>query len=330
MSLLRVEGLTKHYKLSNGLFQPKTKVLANQQIDLTIDEGETLAIVGESGSGKSTLARQIIGIEKPTSGSIFLNEKKLNYKNGKDKKQRFKSIRMIFQNPYESLNPNVRIGHSLEQTLIINTKLSKKQRIRKIEKTLEKVGLAPDQQFKYPHMFSGGQRQRIAIARAILLEPSIIIADEPLSALDVSIQAQILNLLQSLQEEMGISYIFISHDLHVVEHIADNIMVMYNGRVVEQGTVAQIFDNPKHPYTQSLFASTPVYRTRFPDFLPRGPKNQQVQNESACVFANRCQYCGDRCKEETPALIDYENNLRIACFNLENQLEQDQVAQKGR
>ncbi len=314
MSLLKVRSLTKHYKVSTGLLKPKTLVKANQEIDLTLSKGETLAIVGESGSGKSTLARQIIGIEKPTAGSISLNEKTLKYNNSKDKKNRFNSIRMIFQNPYESLNPNVRIGHSLEQTLIINTKLNKKARMRKLGETLEKVGLTPDEQYKYPHMFSGGQRQRIAIARAILLEPSIIIADEPLSALDVSIQAQILNLLQSLQEEMGISYIFISHDLHVVEHIADNIMVMYNGRVVEQGTVAQIFDDPKHPYTQSLFASTPVYRARFPKFLPRGPKNEFKQKESACVFASRCQYCVERCKEETPQLIEYEEGLRIACF----------------
>lgn len=319
MSLLKVRGLTKYYKVTAGLFKPKTLVKANQGIDLTLEKGETLAIVGESGSGKSTLARQIIGIEKPTSGLISLNEKPLKYNNAKDKKSRFNSIRMIFQNPYESLNPNVRVGHSLEQTLIINTKLSKKERLRKLGKTLEKVGLTSDEQYKYPHMFSGGQRQRIAIARAVLLEPSIIIADEPLSALDVSIQAQILNLLQSLQEDMGISYIFISHDLHVVEHIADNIMVMYNGRVVEHGTVSQIFDNPKHPYTQSLFASTPVYRARFPNFLPRGPKNKFKQKETACVFASRCQYCLDRCKEEAPKLLERAEGLRIACFAIQDE-----------
>jgi dipeptide transport system ATP-binding protein len=318
MSLLRVAGLTKHYKVSTGILKPKMLVRANQSIDLSIEKCETLAIVGESGSGKSTLAKQIIGIEKPTSGSIYLHNKELKFNSAKDKKLRFNSIRMIFQNPYESLNPNVRIGHSLEQTLIINTDLNKKQRQRKIGETLEKVGLAADQQFKYPHMFSGGQRQRIAIARAILLEPNIIIADEPLSALDVSIQAQILNLMQSLQEEMGISYIFISHDLHVVEHIADTVVVMYNGQVVEQGSVSQIFDDPRHPYTQSLFASTPVYRKRFPEFLPRGPKNNFKQNEKACVFASRCQFCMERCKHETPQLTQHENNLKIACFNLQN------------
>ncbi|MBV1909653.1 MAG: ATP-binding cassette domain-containing protein [Kangiellaceae bacterium] len=317
MTLLQVNNLTKHYKVSSGIFSPNTLVRANQNISFTLEKGKTLAIVGESGSGKSTLARQIIGIEKPTSGSICLDGKELRFKNRRDKRTRFKTIRMIFQNPYESLNPNVRIGHSLEQTLIINTKLGKKQRLKKIAETLEKVGLASEQQYRYAHMFSGGQRQRIAIARAILLEPSIIIADEPLSALDVSIQAQILNLIQSLQEEMGISFIFISHDLHVVEHIADSIMVMYNGRVVEQGNVSQIFDEPLHPYTQSLFASTPIYRNRFPNFLPRGPKKQVDLLDSACVFAERCQYCETRCTAQTPMLIEAEQAYKIACFKFE-------------
>lgn len=317
MSLLQVKDLIKNYKVSNGILKPKTIVRANQNINLMLEKGETLAIVGESGSGKSTLARQIIGIEKPTSGDVYLNDKKLRYGSKKDRRERFKSIRMIFQNPYESLNPNIRIGHALEQTLLINTNLTKRQRKRKIEETLEQVGLAAEQQYRYPDMFSGGQRQRIAIARAILLEPSIIIADEPLSALDVSIQAQILNLLQTLQEEMNISFIFISHDLHVVEHIADNIMVMYNGKVVEQGSIAQIFDEPRHPYTQSLFASTPVYRTRFPNFLPRGQKNSLIEVNSACVFADRCQYCDVKCRSESPELIESSDGYGIACFRFE-------------
>ena len=315
MPLLKVEQLVKNYKVSQGLFKKNSVINANQNISFTLEPGKTLAIVGETGSGKTTLAKQIIGIEKSTSGSIWLNDKKLEFNNKRDRKNRFTNIRMIFQNPYESLNPNIRIGHSLEQTLIINTNLNKKQRKLKITKTLEKVGLQQEHQYRYPHMFSGGQRQRIAIARAIILEPSIIIADEPLSALDVSIQAQIINLLQSLQEEMGISYIFISHDLNVVEHIADSIMIMYHGQVVEQGNVSQIFDEPLHPYTQALFSSTPIYRNRFPQFLPQGVKTKR--NSLSCVFSGRCQFCDEKCTEEKPELIQIDDDYQIACFKFE-------------
>jgi len=317
MSLLRVENLSKNYHVTRKLFGSATLVKANQKINLTLDEGQTLAIVGESGSGKTTLARQIIGIEKPTEGSIWLNDRKMNFRNKRDRKMRFKNIRMIFQDPYESLNPQVRIGESLDQTLRINTKLSSKQRKQKVKETLQKVGLQQEHQYRYPHMFSGGQRQRIAIARAIILEPNIIIADEPLSALDVSIQAQILNLLQSLQEEMGISFIFISHDLNVVEHIADTIMIMYNGRVVEYGNVSQIFDEPLHPYTQALFASTPVYRKRFPQFLPKTTKKNKSDQFTGCAFAERCAYCETRCESNSPHLVSTDENYQIACFRFE-------------
>jgi dipeptide transport system ATP-binding protein len=315
MPLLKVDHLIKNYTISQGLFKKNSQINANQNISLTLEPGKTLAIVGETGSGKTTLAKQIIGIEKPTSGSIWLNDKELKFNSKQDRKRRFTNIRMIFQNPYESLNPNIRIGHSLEQTLIINTGLNKRQRKLKITETLEKVGLQQEHQHRYPHMFSGGQRQRIAIARAIILEPAIIIADEPLSALDVSIQAQIINLLQSLQEEMGISYIFISHDLSVVEHIADTVMIMYHGQVVEQGNVSQIFDEPLHPYTQALFASTPIYRNRFPQFLPQGPKT--IQNPASCGFSSRCQHCDDKCKKERPELIQIDDDYQIACFKFE-------------
>jgi len=257
MTLLRVENLSKTFVRSSNPFSKNVVVQANQNINLSLEKGKTLAIMGESGSGKTTLARQIIGIEKPSSGSIWLNDQLLKFTSRKDKKKRFRSIRMVFQDPYESLNPKIRIGHSLDQTLIINTKLNSRQRLDKIKETFH----------HYPHMFSGGQRQRIAIARAIILQPEIIIADEPLSALDVSVKSQILNLLQSLQEDMGVSYIFISHDLRVVEHLADDVIVMYDGKILEKGSIKQIFDQPQHPYTQSLFASTPLYRNRFPNFL---------------------------------------------------------------
>ena len=320
MTLLRVENLSKVFKTSSGLFGKSQYHRVNGNISFTLDKGKTLAIVGESGSGKTTLARQIIGVEKPTEGSIWLNGQLLNFTNKKDKQHRFGCIRMVFQNPYESLNPNIRIGHSLDQTLKINTKLNYPQRLQKIKDTLLKVGLAEEQRHRYPYMFSGGQRQRIAIARAIILEPKIIIADEPLSALDVSVQAQILNLLQSLQEEMGISYIFISHDLRVVEHIADNILVMYNGKVVEQGSVTQIFDQPLHPYTQALFASTPLYRKRFPLFLRQGKTSKLIPHDDACVFSGRCQYCEPLCRSQSPNTSSTEDGHQIDCFRLESDL----------
>jgi dipeptide transport system ATP-binding protein len=316
MVLLEIKNLNKRFQGSTTWLGRTSPVNANKDISLKLEKGKTLAIVGESGSGKTTLARQIIGIENPTSGSIELDGKKLRFNHRADKKKRFTNIRMIFQDPYESLNPNIRIGHALEQPLIINTKLSSKQRKQKISDTLIKVGLQPEHQFRYPHMFSGGQRQRIAIARAIILEPRIIIADEPLSSLDVSIQAQILNLMQTLQEEMNISYIFISHDLNVVEHIADSIMVMYQGKVVEQGSVSQIFDEPLHPYTQALFASTPLFRSRFPSFLQQG-KRKTLENTDACVFAERCPYCEEKCRSQTPPLIDVNDDFKIACFKFE-------------
>ena len=316
MTLLRVENLSKVFKTTNGLFRRRRSHHANSNINLNLEKGKTLAIVGESGSGKTTLARQIIGVEEPTEGSIWLNDQLLKYTNSKDKKNRFGCIRMVFQNPYESLNPNIRIGHSLDQTLKINTKLNSRQRVQKIKETLVKVGLAEEQRHRYPHMFSGGQRQRIAIARAIILEPEIIIADEPLSALDVSVQAQILNLLQSLQEEMGISYIFISHDLRVVEHIADDVLVMYNGKVVEQGSVTQIFDQPLHPYTQALFASTPLYRNRFPQFLKQTKTTKFVPQDDACVFSSRCHYCEPLCMSQRPVTSTTDDGHQIDCFKV--------------
>lgn len=316
MSLLVVENVGKHYRHKRFMFGRTERTEAIKNISLTLEKGETLAIVGESGSGKSTLARQIIGIEKPSSGNIILEGEPLNFHNPQQRKMRFRNMRMIFQNPYESLNPQARIGSTLEEVLLINTQLSPKQRKAKVAETLSRVGLLPEHQYRYPHMFSGGQRQRIAIARAIILEPKIIIADEPLSALDVSIQAQILNLLQELQEEMNISYLFISHDLNVVEHIADKVMVMYRGEVVEQGSIEQIFDQPQHPYTQSLFASTPMYRKRFPEFsLPKMSK-QKMKHQSGCSFAGRCPFCQEFCQTHKPQLVELIDGHKIACSQI--------------
>ncbi len=316
MSLLIANNISKSYPIKGFGFGKSNSLEAIKNISFSLEKGKTLAIVGESGSGKSTLARQIIGIERPSGGEIYFNGKQLHYTNRSQRKDRFKNIRMIFQDPYSSLNPQTRIGNMLDETLSINTNLTSKQRKHLVAQTLLRVGLLPEHQHRYPHMFSGGQRQRIAIARAIILDPQVIIADEPLSALDVSIQAQILNLLQELQEEMGISYLFISHDLNVVEHIADSVMVMYRGEIVEYGTIEQIFDNPKHPYTQSLFASTPMYRQRFPEFAtPRFGVKKQYPPQ-ACSFAIRCPHCGETCEKQHPSLISEKNGYKVACFKV--------------
>lgn len=314
MSLLVASNLCKTYRLNQYKLGRPSLVKAINNINLSLEAGKTLAIVGESGSGKSTLAKQLIGIEEPTSGEIIFEGQILNFNNKKHRKNRFRNIRMIFQNPYESLNPQARIGSTLDDVLLINTKLSSKQRKEKIAETLIQVGLLPEHQYRYPHMFSGGQRQRIAIARAIILEPKIIIADEPLSSLDVSIQAQILNLLQELQEKMGISYLFISHDLNVVEHIADHVMVMYRGDVVEYGKIEQIYDHPQHPYTQALFASTPMYRKRFMDFSPPLVEKRRITDPGGCCFSSRCAFCQDRCEHAKPALMTSAENHQVACF----------------
>jgi dipeptide transport system ATP-binding protein len=316
MSLLVCKNLSKNYHLRQHTFGRAKNFEAIRNVSFELEAGQTLAIVGESGSGKSTLARQIIGIEQANKGEVLLNGIKLKYRSRKHRKLRFSQIRMIFQNPYESLNPKARIGSTLDEVLLINTNLSTRQRQQKIADTLLQVGLLPEHQYRYPHMFSGGQRQRIAIARAIILEPKIIIADEPLSALDVSIQAQILNLLQELQEKMGISYLFISHDLNVVEHIADHVMVMYRGNVVEYGKIEQIYDQPKHPYTQTLFASTPMYRKRFESFSMQLERKRVAPNANACCFAARCHLCQPQCLIKQPELITDLTQRRIACFQV--------------
>ncbi|MDH5432472.1 MAG: ATP-binding cassette domain-containing protein [Gammaproteobacteria bacterium] len=314
MNILKVNHLSKHYTVNRGLLRRSLVVRAVNDITFSLQAGKTLAVVGETGSGKSTLARQIIGLENMTKGDIVLNEVKLNFTNNDHRKMRLNKIRMIFQNPFDALNPKLRIGKSLEDTLIINTTLDAKHRKEKIIQTLETVGLRSEHRKYYPHMFTSGQRQRIAIARAIILEPQIIIADEPLSALDVSIQAQILNLLQELQEKMGISYIFISHDLNVIEHIADHVLVMYRGQMVEYGSVSQVFDDPKHPYTQTLFASTPMYQKRFSSIKPSLGKKNTVYREDCCNFSARCYKKDDSCNMTCPSITTEKDGHQYRCI----------------
>ena len=254
--VLEVRDLNRQYASSGGLFRPAKVVHAVKSVNFKLQKGKTLAVVGESGCGKSTLARMITLIDQQSSGEILIDGDKVDASHGVTKAMRQK-VQIVFQNPYGSLNPRQKIGEVLAEPLLLNTDLSADQRRQKAMDMLIKVGLGPEHFNRYPHMFSGGQRQRIAIARALMLNPSFLVLDEPVSALDLSVQAQILNLLKDLQDDFGLTYVFISHDLSVVRYIADEVMVMYFGEVVEYGTRDEVFNNPQHSYTRTLFAATP-------------------------------------------------------------------------
>jgi len=253
--VLEVRNLTRDYVTGGGFLRPAKIVHAVKQVNFSLQKGTTLAVVGESGCGKSTLARMITLIDAPTAGEILIDGTATDAAHvTKEMRQK---VQIVFQNPYGSLNPRQKIGDVLAEPLLLNTKLSAAERRDQAMAMLLKVGLGPEHFNRYPHMFSGGQRQRVAIARALMLNPSFLVLDEPVSALDLSVQAQILNLLKDLQDEFGLTYVFISHDLSVVRYIADEVMVMYFGDVVEHGTRDAVFGNPQHEYTRTLFAATP-------------------------------------------------------------------------
>ena len=255
--ILKVRDVYRTYDIKGGLFKKASQLTAVKGVSLDVERGSTLAVVGESGCGKSTLARMLTMIDAQTSGSIEIDGLPIDIsKTGISKEMRQK-VQIVFQNPYGSLNPRQKIGHVLEEPLLLNTDMPAAERRDLALQMLQKVGLQPEHYGRYPHMFSGGQRQRIAIARAIMMKPKLLVLDEPVSALDLSVQAQILNLLADLQDEMGLTYVFISHDLSVVRYIADKVMVMYFGEVVEYGTRDEVFNNPQHDYTKTLFAATP-------------------------------------------------------------------------
>ncbi|TKT74253.1 dipeptide ABC transporter ATP-binding protein [Aquamicrobium sp. LC103] len=256
-TILEARGIVRDYHMRGGLFTPARTVHAVKGVSFSLEEGKTLAIVGESGSGKSTLARILTMIDAPTAGELTIDGEKIDIlANGLTAEQRRK-VQIVFQNPYGSLNPRQKIGDVLAEPLVINTDKPAGERRDLAMQMLMKVGLSPEHFNRYPHMFSGGQRQRIAIARALMLNPKLLVLDEPVSALDLSVQAQVLNLLADLQDEFGLTYVFISHDLSVVRYIADEVMVMYLGEAVEYGTREEVFSSPKHDYTKTLFAATP-------------------------------------------------------------------------
>ncbi|GGF06081.1 dipeptide ABC transporter ATP-binding protein [Stappia taiwanensis] len=256
-AILKVRDLKRDYVTKGGLFTPPRVLHAVKGVSFDVERGSTLAVVGESGCGKSTLARMLTMIDAPTSGSIEIDGAPIDISAGKVTREMRQAVQIVFQNPYGSLNPRQKIGAVLEEPLLLNTSTPAAERRDLAMAMLEKVGLKPEHYGRYPHMFSGGQRQRVAIARAIMLKPKLLVLDEPVSALDLSVQAQILNLLADLQDEFNLTYVFISHDLSVVRYIADQVMVMYFGEAVEYGTRDAVFDNPQHDYTKTLFAATP-------------------------------------------------------------------------
>jgi dipeptide transport system ATP-binding protein len=255
--VLETRHVVRDYHVGGGVFGKARVIRAVKDASLKVEKGKTLAIVGESGSGKSTLARILTLIDAPTAGELFIEGEQVDIRRHGVGKALRRKVQMVFQNPYGSLNPRQKIGDVLSEPLVINTSMPASERHDRAHEMLKKVGLGPEHFNRYPHMFSGGQRQRIAIARALMLNPSLLVLDEPVSALDLSVQAQILNLLADLQDEFQLTYVFISHDLSVVRYIADDVMVMYLGDVVEQGSREAVFTNPQHSYTQQLFAATP-------------------------------------------------------------------------
>lgn len=317
--LLNVIGLKKYYPVKTGLFTPNKMVKALDGVSFQLHQGKTLAVVGESGCGKSTLGKLLTMIEQPTEGELYYNGKNFLTNDKATQLLRRQKIQIIFQNPYASLNPRKKIGTILEEPLLINTPLSAAQRKEKVLNIMAKVGLKPEFYHRYPHMFSGGQRQRIAIARGLMLNPDIVVADEPVSALDVSVRAQVLNLMMDLQAELGLSYVFISHDLSVVKHIADEVMVMYLGRCVEQGTTEQIFNQARHPYTQALLSATPHLspELRRKRIKLSGELPSPLNPPQGCAFHARCHLATEQCQQTQPTLRRYQDGSQIACFMVE-------------
>ncbi|MDH6225155.1 MULTISPECIES: dipeptide ABC transporter ATP-binding protein [Streptomyces] len=307
--ILEVEGLVKHYPLTRGVLLRKQTgaVKAVDGVDLALGRGETLGIVGESGCGKSTVARMLVGLERPTAGAIRYRGEDVTRLSGRALKAVRRNIQMVFQDPYTSLNPRMTVGDIVGEPFDIHPEAAAKgDRRRRVQELLEVVGLNPEHVNRYPHQFSGGQRQRIGIARGLALRPEVIVADEPVSALDVSVQAQVVNLLERLQDEFGLAYVFIAHDLSVVRHISDRVGVMYLGRVVETGTDAQIYGHPTHPYTQALLSAVPVpdpaARDRRERIILTGDVPSPADVPSGCRFRTRCWKARQRCADEVPRL----------------------------
>ena len=310
--LLETRRLKKYFKVKNGFLH------AVDGIDLTIRRGKTLGVVGESGCGKSTLGRTILRLTEPTSGEILFEGRDIAKLGKHEMRQMRRQMQIIFQDPYASINPRLSVSEIIAEPMIVNKMFANKEDLLcRIDSLMETVGLAGRLYNSYPHELDGGRRQRIGVARALALDPKFIVCDEPVSALDVSIQAQILNLLMDLQKSMGLTYMFITHDLSVVKHISDEIAVLYLGQCVERAPSRELFLNPSHPYTKALLSAIPV-----PDLSMRGKKAQVVRGEvtspinpkPGCRFASRCDFCTERCTKEQPPLVETAPDHHVACW----------------
>lgn len=305
--LISVRNLVKHYPLRGGVFSRQVgKVKAVDNVSFQVSRGETIGLVGESGCGKSTLARTMIRLEEPTSGSVYFRGKNLTSLSRKEFFPIRREIQMIFQDPYSSLNPRMTVGELIMDPLTVHRIGNRRMRSAKVDDLLVRVGLSPDMKSRYPHEFSGGQRQRVGVARALTLEPKLVIADEPVSALDVSVRSQVLNLLVELKKEFDLTYIFISHDLSVVEYISDTLAIMYLGKIMEIGPSMDIYRNPRHPYTRVLLEAIPV-----PDpsrkkkkSMVKGEPPSAVNPPPGCSFHPRCPFSIEECSKVIPHLED--------------------------
>jgi len=321
--LLEVVNVSRLFPAQRTGLWKRAMVTAVKDVSLRLYEGETYGLVGESGSGKSTTGRMIVGLTKPTSGEVRYRGNDLYELSREDYQAMRRKIQFVFQDPYSSLNPRKRAGDILEEPLIIHRMGNQEERREQVFHMLDAVGLRPEHYFRYPHELSGGQAQRIGIARALILKPDIIVCDEPVSALDVSIQSQILNLFKKLQQEMKLTLLFISHDMSVVRYISDRIGVMYLGTIVEEAPTDELFRNAKHPYTQALLSAVPDYsrQKRRERIVLRGEVPSPLNPPSGCVFHTRCPRAWERCKNEVPQLQTARPNHQVACHLLDSRPE---------
>ncbi|MHA2073885.1 MAG: ABC transporter ATP-binding protein [Candidatus Hodarchaeales archaeon] len=320
-TLVEIKNLKMYFEVAKGMFSSKTFTLrAVDDITFSIKRGETLGLVGESGCGKTTIARCILKLYEPTSGNIFFEDVDITKISNREMRRLRKDMQIIFQDPYSSLDPRMTVGDIIGEPLLVHGVTNASQRSEIVFTLLKTVGLAPDHYYRFPHEFSGGQRQRIGVARALSLNPRFIVADEPVSALDVSIQAQILNLLKNLQEELNLTYLIVAHDLGVVRHISKTIIVMYVGKMVEQAQTEDLFSNPTHPYTEALISAVPSlnYQKKMKRLILRGDIPSPIFPPSGCRFSPRCIYAKSICSKEEPLLEEISPEHFVAChFPLE-------------